>query len=269
MRNSLYHHSKTFLCLACLLALLSTACKSTKQGTQLKLKNKSSRFLLKKLASHKIEAEWFSAKARITYKDDNETRKLNANIRMRKDSVIWMNIKKLGVEAARILITTDSVYVINRQAKTYTIRDFSHIDEELGLLIGDQTGQTAFQALQDLLLGNPIFIPVENFEAGIDDQRYTLRGNYNGISNEYQLNGSNYLLANMMFQEQYPNRTVDFQYDDYNDLGKYENFSYFRTLNLSSEELPTITLKIKLTSVELNTPKSIRFEIQSRYKRVD
>jgi len=251
------------------MALLSLACKSTQQGATPKLKKKSSKFLLKKLAANKIEAEWLSAKAKVTYSDDNETRKFTTNIRMRKDSVIWINIKKLGREFVRVLITQDSVYAINRHERTYTIKGIDLLNEQFGLLVGNNSEQTAFQALQDILLGNPVFIPVEKFNAGIDDQSYTLEGQFNNINNKFWINGDRYLLSKMLYDDEYRNRVVSFELDEYNSLGEYENFSYFRILNLSGLETGETSLKLKLSSVEINTTKSIRFDIPSQYKRVD
>ena len=101
-----------------LIGLVITSCKSKKVIPNEKdISEKSTTFLLKALGQNKVEAEWLTAKAKINYKDDNEKIKFTSYIRMRKDSVIWFVIKKAGVEAIRTQITTDSVYIINRQAK--------------------------------------------------------------------------------------------------------------------------------------------------------
>ena len=104
----------TFLFTLLLLTSCSTSRKvQTGDTATAKLKKRSAKYLQKQLKAKELDVEWLSAKARITYKDVEQTRKFTANIRMRKDSIIWMNVKKINVEAYRILITTDSIYVID------------------------------------------------------------------------------------------------------------------------------------------------------------
>ena len=117
-----------------LIGLVITSCKSKKVIPNEKdISEKSTTFLLKALGQNKVEAEWLTAKAKINYKDDNEKIKFTSYIRMRKDSVIWFVIKKAGVEAIRTQITTDSVYIINRQAKEYAIKDLNIFVEKYNM----------------------------------------------------------------------------------------------------------------------------------------
>ena len=100
--------------------LFLTSCASKKglvqdgKYQQVKLKKRTTNYLLKRLKVNGLDAEWLSARAKINFKDAAQTRKFTANIRIRKDSIIWLNVKKLSVEAFRILVTRDSVYIINR-----------------------------------------------------------------------------------------------------------------------------------------------------------
>jgi len=130
-----------------------TACSTKKfvqddQSAPIKLKKRSSKYLLKKLDAKDLDVEWLSAKANINFKDEQQRIKFNANIRMRKDSIIWMNIKKLSVEAFRVLITQDSIFIIDRLEKKYYTHGLDFVEEKFNF-----PGQ--FQALQTAILGNP------------------------------------------------------------------------------------------------------------------
>jgi hypothetical protein len=46
-------------------------------------------------------------------------------------------------------------------------------------------------------------------------------------------------------------------------------FSYFRALQFISPETGTISLDLKFSKVDLNTPKSLTFDIPSHYTKVD
>ena len=84
--------------------LFLTSCKSKQVISNQDIPKKSTRFLLKKMNQQEVDVDWFSSKAKIKYSDQYDRIGATANIRMRKDSVLWMNVKKAGVEAFRIKI---------------------------------------------------------------------------------------------------------------------------------------------------------------------
>ncbi len=82
---------------------------------------------------------------------EQEKMSFTASFRMKRDSVIWMSISPgLGFEAARALITRDSVYVLNRLQKEYTVYSFSFIEDLMKTDI-------ELLDLQNILTGNPVF----------------------------------------------------------------------------------------------------------------
>lgn len=82
----------------------------------------------------------------INNKDNHE---VNIQIRMLKDEAIWISATALlGLEVGRVLLTPDSIWVINRLESVY-YKDryragYKWLGEELG-----------FQDLQNLMIGNP------------------------------------------------------------------------------------------------------------------
>jgi hypothetical protein len=75
---------------------------------------------------------------------------VSMNIRIQKDQKIWASITALaGLEAARALITPDSILVINRLHSTYLQKPFSYIH-------GFTNKQINFSMLQAVLSGNAI-----------------------------------------------------------------------------------------------------------------
>ena len=243
--------------------LMLSSCKSAKQAQQIKLKERSAKYLLKKLSRQNIDVEWLSAKAKMVFKDETQRKKANANIRLRKDSIIWMNIKKLGVEAARVLITTDSIYIMDRINDQYAVTDFSLIEEQYHL-------PANFQTLQNVVLGNPLFFSKpEELKASINKEQYHLAGdNEDRVTSDYLLNGISHLLERMLFLDLRYNRKVDIEMGDYKQLEQYPNFSYFRSLNLSSRETGDLSIELSLSKLEINVPKTIRFEIPEHYTKV-
>ena len=247
------------------IALLLSSCKSKKNKIptiQDPLPEKSTKFLQKALGKNEVEADWVSAKAKITYEDDYEKVKATAYIRLRKDSVLWFNVKKAGVEAARVQITTDSVYIINRMEKEYTIKGLDFFESRYNL-------PANFDAIQTIALGNVLYLSNIKPDSEIKDDQYRLFVEKDNIRAEYWMDGLTYRLTQMTFSDIRNDRKFDMTFGNYKQLEDQQNFSYFRNLNVSGKNMNAPDLDIKLSKVEINQPKSIKFDIPKRYKRVD
>ncbi len=105
------------------------------------------------LKSNTISYQTFTAKVNIEYVGgDGKKYDVNANIRMLKDSAIWVSANAvLGIEAMRALITKDSVKILDKLNKTYTARSVDYLQEVTSLPLN-------LALLQDLIIGNPVFL---------------------------------------------------------------------------------------------------------------
>src|SRR2546430_12276296 len=70
---------------------------------------KNGKALSKRMNENELDYAYASAKFNCELTLDGEEHSFNVTVRTRKDSVIWMSISKLGIDAARVLITKDSV----------------------------------------------------------------------------------------------------------------------------------------------------------------
>src|SRR5688572_13708959 len=72
---------------------------------------------LDRLDSNRIDFTTFTAKINVDYRDaDDKNYDVNANLRMYKDSAIWVSVNAiLGIEALRLYITKDSVKILDKQ----------------------------------------------------------------------------------------------------------------------------------------------------------
>ena len=81
----------------------------------------SSEMIIDKIKLKTVEANRLLLNAKIKL-NDNNTSKINANIRIIKDSLIWISVKAgLGIEIFRTIITPDSIRYINHINKDYFI----------------------------------------------------------------------------------------------------------------------------------------------------
>ena len=82
---------------------------------------------------------------------------LSGQLRMRKDSLVWLSLTAtMGIEVARIKVSSDSVWILNRLEKTYLAEPMKNVSEYLGIPL-------SLTLLQTLLLDNNEGLPpVEN-----------------------------------------------------------------------------------------------------------
>src|SRR5690349_17153389 len=101
---------------------------------------------------NRIDFTSFSAKIKVDFEGaDGKKNDFNAIVRLQKDSAMWVSINALlGIEAFRVLITPDSVKVLNKLDKVLQLRSVSYLKEITKLPF-------TFKELQDLILGNPIY----------------------------------------------------------------------------------------------------------------
>ena len=121
----------------CMLSAKETGCsKSPNLSLPGKAKDvKSSNFLLKKLRNYDhSNIKFVNAQAKVFMEGNGQSIGVNANIIWIRDSLMWMNVKKFGLEAARVLVTKDSVFVLNRLEKTYAARGLESLQRQYILL---------------------------------------------------------------------------------------------------------------------------------------
>jgi hypothetical protein len=174
--NNISGNILVFICF-CLLgfAIGSSSCRPKKEITIKKSSRpKNIQHLLEQVQKNEFAFEWLSIKAGADLHLDGEKKSFNVNIRIRKDSVMWISVSPLlGIEVARVMITQDTVMIIDRINKSFSGHNFSFIDEKLDVDIN-------FNILQAFLVGNSMgFEPQEDDEGDLpklsmDHHRYLL-----------------------------------------------------------------------------------------------
>ncbi|HTQ64227.1 MAG TPA: DUF4292 domain-containing protein [Puia sp.] len=214
-----------------------------------------------RLQAQRIHFNTFSAKVKVNYEgSDGKDYEFNAFIRIQKDRMIWVSINALlGIEAFRAVITPDSVKVINKLDKIVQLRSVSYLKEVAHLPFD-------FNTLQDLIVGNPIYL---------DSNIIFYNKNENGISlmsvgqlfkNYITLNGNDYTLKHSKLDDVdvLRARTCDLTYGDYERRDTLR-FSTYRKISVAEKSKLDIQLGFK--QFNFNEPLSFPFSIPKNYKR--
>lgn len=108
--------------------------------------------ILAVLDSQKIDQyATFTAKVKLDYSGADNNASATANIRMRKDSVIWVSLTgPFAIEGFRVMIRPDSLVLMDKLKHVVMRRSISYLEEIAQLPI-------SFTDLQNIIIGNPLF----------------------------------------------------------------------------------------------------------------
>jgi len=203
----------------------------------------------------------FSAKVNVDYQGtDGKKYDVNANLRMYKDSVIWISITAiLGIEGLRAYITRDSVKILNKQDKIYMARSVAYLQEVTALPLD-------LQLLQDILIGNPVFFDSSIVSYSRSETRISLLSTGKWFRNLLTLNGEMGRIENSKLDDVDLNRsrTCNLSYTDYeNKKGVF--FSTKRRITVA--EKANLDIKLDIKSYSFNETLSFPFTVPKNYKR--
>ncbi|MDJ0365654.1 DUF4292 domain-containing protein [Hymenobacter sp. H14-R3] len=90
---------------------------------------------------------YLNGRGKVHFKRKDSDMSANFNLRIRRDSAIWLSGSLLGIEGVRALLTPDSVRVVNRLEKTYFAGDYAYLSQLLNVPV-------TYHQMQDILLGD-------------------------------------------------------------------------------------------------------------------
>ena len=151
------------------IASLLLGCTGTRKAVREPLKEEGAQYLTRKLKENELQFQQFSAKFNATYQVDRKKTTVSGNIRISRDSIIWISVTPaLGIEAVRFMLTPDSIKLINRLSNTYFAKDFIYINQLLNKTLD-------YDMAQAFLIGNDFSLYDSNsFKASVDKQQYKL-----------------------------------------------------------------------------------------------
>ena len=242
---------------------------ATKDTSLVKINNQSAadsllmvRNTMDNLLKQHIDFKTFNAKIKVEYQDNKGKQPdITAVVRIIKDSAIWISLSAsiLNIEVYRVLIKKDSVILLNKQQKEVQFRAVDYLQEVTQVPFD-------FYTLQDLLVGNPIFLDsnIVSFRKTEDKILISTAGGF--FKNLLTLSSDNYLLTHSKLDDVdlNRNRTADLTYSDF-EFSNGVNFSTYREITVSEKYKLDIQLKFK--QYEFNKELSVYFNIPKNFKR--
>ncbi|GHS86297.1 hypothetical protein FACS1894201_07030 [Bacteroidia bacterium] len=244
------------------LLLTVTACRTSQQVSEQPTDDhsfvmpSSNEILLERIKDSDVEFEAFSANFRGNLEFDKQTNTFDGQLRIKKDEKIWLTIAKMGIEVLRFCMTQDSIYVLNRMARTLMVRPVSYLTDMVGMSVD-------LSLVQRVLVGK--FEPYMGIDARITESNKGLAIQYQQDNVEYDLNLDTQLFRWISLHLSDPNlRTIQFDYSDYTTL---ENKQVPATVNIVIKSEIAMTLQLRYSKMTLNQNLTFPFNYTENIQR--
>ncbi len=247
-----------------------TSCKSTKSVSRMHVKPLPFGLLYAKMESRATTFSWFAGKLAVNYqKGEKEPVNFRIQIRMKRDSIVWMSlVPAMGIEAARVVMTTDSVKLLNRMKKNYVLGTYRLLDSLMHTNIN-------YAMVQALLFGDAVHYPLVDSSASVDRNAYllTMKMNIPVTNNETHtleqkvwLNPESFRIKSLLLRESgMPGKEIRIFYDEYQTVnGKTLPLKMHIVIQANEKIVIGITYKKVETGVRHGFP----FIIPGKYKKL-
>jgi len=255
-------------------ALIFSSCKSTRSALKRPLKEYGFTYLYSKMLENHVSFDYLSGKFDIEYFDGTKKTDLRGQLRIKYDSLTWLSFSPaLGIEAARVLLSNDSVKFVNRLNKTYFVGEYQLIDSLLNTTID-------YSILQSMIIGNDITqYDVNKYKASIDGGFYRItiqeRRKIKKVLKSGELDSKvlvqniwldpdNFRIKQVDIKELGDDtKKLDVYYDKYIQIGD-DLFPSKININIVSQK--SIDIKVNFIKMEINEPLRFPFKIPAKYK---
>lgn len=160
-----------------MLELLGTGCSNVRRIEKGKpLHSQGAVKIINRYRATVATADWYGMRLGVSTQSKEDDQSFKVNLRMRRDSALWLSITPaLGVEAVRIVFTTDSIKLLSKVPgnRFAYLGDYGALELELGTPVN-------FRMIQSVLLGQAVELITEDdkYISRIDGRNYALISKY-------------------------------------------------------------------------------------------
>ena len=259
-----------------LTTLFSQSCTTKRSVIRQPLREEGETYLLERLNESEVKFDWLNARCNIVVVDAKKSKtEFSGQIRIQYYSAICNSLSPaLGIEVARLMITTDSIKFINRLNKSYFVGDYDFISEIFQTTID-------FDILQSLIVGNDLH-SYENssFRASIDALEYKLQSTHrlkkrkflkkddtpNILVQSIWLNPDSYKITRVNMKEfGEENKRLQTEYSSFKPI-ESQLFPTVLKIDLQSEK--RLAIQIDFAKIEVGAIQAFPFKIPGNYVKM-
>lgn len=211
-----------------------------------------------------LEFDYLSIKSKIELKETHKTTNVTAIIRLKKDSIIWFNLSgALGVQGMRGIVTQDSVFIINRVAKEYSVFNFTDVAKEFNFPID-------FALLQSMIVGNMPKPDEPDQLIKRENNKFIIRQNINSILIDNYIDETNMKVVEVQVTEKETDNSLKLLYKDFREINDQAfPFSAFVSL-IHHNEFGQLETQMTIEHARVEAPEKelkFPFNIPNKYVR--
>lgn len=167
----------------------------------------------KTISIEEIDFGYLHGKAKMVFKDDQREREVKANIRIRKDSVIWMTFSVVGVQGGKALINQDSITIVSTVDKEYYVFTYAELSKRFNFEIN-------YGVIQSALLGNPILAKKPEDEIGREGTFDVLLQRAGSVAVKNLINSTTRKLEQVELSETTSTNSLKVSYSNFQPVGE-------------------------------------------------
>lgn len=285
-------HITFFILFVIVVTMIS--CKQTRHISSEKVRQMGAGKLYSLVTENYLPFNTISIKFDVNIKLDDIDKSVGGTLRIKKDSLIWISIAPLGIDAYKIQFTPDSIMFLNILQKEYSIKSYDYFDTKF------QT-DLSFKDIQAILT-NEVFLYSETDEE--NNERLNSENREKDVFRKTFISSTDSNMYVLKTQRKHKikkylkkNRTVDFivetltiapeifkvskvNINDYNEKRSL-NIQYSDFIDVNTKVMPSVlkidvlaidkqmSTEIKYNKITVNSDISFPFKITDKYIRKD
>lgn len=197
-------------------------------------------------------------KTNLTFENEKQTQNAVVDFRIKKDEIIWINVKIVGFPVAKALLTPANVKFYEKGNKTFFDGNYDLLSQWLGTNLD-------FEKVQNLLLAKTIY-PIDNqiAKAVIEAENYYVSV-ADTIKQAYYFSQTEKFLKKQELIQTEPNRTLSVAYNNFQTV-ETKIFPKDILIEVLAHKKTTISLEYK--NIEVNQNVTFPFEFPKNYQEI-
>lgn len=265
-RNSLH-----FALAVLLVIFLASACKTLKNKNRGQKKLLSLEQVYDSVYKYQYDYTTLSAKCNVKFKNESKNISLKGNLRIHKDSIIWISLSPgLGIEAVRLKCTKDSVFLLDRINKSITRGKYDYI-KKLWKIDVD------YFSLQNILTNRFFIYPTVTNEKNDFSRQFSLKSDTSlinvyrktdkAVENLLKITYTDFYISTYLIND-VPNARslkIDFEKGNFDNANRFPSKVDIASVNAGKN----LQLDLNYTKVTLNSSVSFSFKVPDSYRVIE
>ncbi|GAB4337620.1 MAG: hypothetical protein OHK0038_16080 [Flammeovirgaceae bacterium] len=222
----------------------------------------------------KLRYEYMQLKSKLNYSNGENEIKALADIRLKKDSMIWFSIRHgTGIEGVRGVITKDSVLIINRLDKVYYEFDYPKLYQKLNF-------EFSFEMLQAAIIGEANLKPENTSQAIKEGGNFVVNSSLDLFDIKVYISALYRKMTHALVKDRRTNTLLEIDYSEFREAQKdkiedkpNQLFAHLvqAVLSYKKDEQPQkIIIGLEHSKVEImEKPIRFPFKMSEKFEKVD